>query len=389
MADRGAQVTPIRGKPTPENADKPTVQPKRNEVNKPLVLAFSGAIAAALAVFVYSQFSAPPADHSMVERERGGRITGTNNRMRTGLNLGEGRMTATLQDDTGAPARTGPATLVAPGDKALKARITDLEAALLEAGKASPEIGKLVADAAYNAGRIAELEIALEAEQKARSDDKAAFDTRSTQIAADLTLSHTNAIGELNAAHQEELALARGDLITAQEEAATRIAALMDERAAASRNARIRSKSVIVNRRIGTDSEQPYGAPVIPSNPATSLAKGTTFGARLLADVNVAVPGSVTALVGSDIRSASGSNILIPRGSTLRGRYTAETRAGETRIIVSWADLIFPDGPTKRLAAGMRGDNALASTLWPNDPASLNRESQVTVLVMNEVAIQD
>jgi hypothetical protein len=84
---------------------------------------------------------------------------------------------------------------------------------------------------------------------------------------------------------------------------------------------------------------------------------------------------------------AGGSNILIPRGSTLRGRYNAETRAGETRIIVSWGDLILPDGPTKRLASGVRGDNALASTLWPNDPASLNRESQVTVLVMNEVAL--
>lgn len=387
MADRGAQVTPIRGKPATENADKPTVQPKRNAVNKPLVLAFGGTIAAALAVFLYSQFSASPVDRSMVERERGGRITGTSNRMRTGLNLGEGRMTATLQDDTGAAVSVGPVSLTAPGNEALKARIADLEAALLEAGKASPEIGKLVADAAFNAGRIAELEIALEAEQKARSDDKAAFDTRSTQITEDLTLSHTDAIRELNAAHQEELALARGALITAQEDAAAQIAALMDERAAASRNARIRSKSVIVNRRIAPDREQPYGAPVVPSNPATSLAKGTTFGARLLGDVNVAIPGSVTALVGSDIRSASGSNILIPRGSTLRGRYTAETRAGETRIIVSWADLILPDGPTKRLSSSMRGDNALASTLWPNDPTSLNRESQVTVLVMNEVAL--
>jgi len=387
MTDRGAQVTPIRGKPVSANADKPAVQPKPNSVNKPLVLAFGGLIAAAAAVFLYSQFSAPPADRSMVERERGGRITGTNNRMRTGLNLGEGRMTATLQDDTGAPLPAERALLNAPGDEALKARIADLEAALLEAGKASPEIGKLVADAAFNAGRIAELEIALEAEKTARSNDKAAFDTRSAQIAADLNLTHTNVMRDLNAAHQEELALVRGEVITAQEEAAARIAALMDERAAASRNARIRSKSVIVNRRIAPDGEQPYGAPVVPTNPTTSLAKGTTFGARLLGDVNVAVPGSVTALVGSDIRSASGSNILIPRGSTLRGRYNAETRAGETRIIVSWGDLILPDGPTKRFASGVRGDNALASTLWPNDPASLNRESQVTVLVMNEVAL--
>jgi len=296
-------------------------------------------------------------------------------------------MTATLEDDRGSTVPSGPTTVTAPGDEALKTRIADLEAALLEAGKASPEIGKLVADAAFHAGRIAELEIALQAEKKARADEKTEFERRAAETSANLTLAHTTAIGELNAAHQEELALAHGEMITAQEEAAARIAALMDERAAASRNARIRSKSVIVNRRIAPDSEQPYGVPVIPANPATSLAKGTTFGARLLDDVNVAAPGSVTALVGSDIRSASGTNILIPRGSTLRGRYNAETRSGETRIVVSWADLILPDGPTKNLASSARGNNALASTLWPSDPASLSREAQVTVLVMNEVAL--
>lgn len=323
----------------------------------------------------------------MVDRERGGRIIGTNNRMRTGLNLGEGRMTATLQDDYNTAGPTALANVAAPGDEALKARIADLESALLEAGKARPEIAKLVADAAFNASRIAELEIELKAVQEARAREKADFETRMAQVTTDLTLTHTKEMGELNTAHQEELALVRGEVITAKKDAAARIAALMDERAAASRNARIRSKSVIVNRRIARGGEQPYGTPVVPTNPATSLAKGTTFGARLLDDVNVAIPGSVTALVGSDIRSASGSNILIPRGSTLRGRYNAETRSGETRIIVSWGDLILPDGPTKRLASSVRGDNALASTLWPNDPISLNRESQVTVLVMNEVVL--
>lgn len=389
MSDKkGAQVTPIRGTPirgSGANPERPGVQPKPNAVNMPLVALFGVMIVGAGGVFAYSQFATPAAPPSMVERERGDRITGGSTRMRTGVNIGDGRMTASLADDTPSAPAAVPSSI---DDAALRGRIADLEAALLEASKESPEIGKLVEEAASNAKRIAELEVELSTAENALSDADADFQRRLNATTDDLKRAHEAALDQLIEDHQFEMADAEGRLMDAQDEAAARIAALMDERAEASRNARIRSPSVIVNRRLQQKTDQPFGTPVIPSDPGASLAQGASFNARLLGDVNVALPGSVTALVGSDIRSANAATVLIPRGSLLRGRYRTEERGGDMRVVVAWNGLTAPDGSPKRLTAGPDNKSALVTTLWPNDPASLNREAQITVLATSEITLK-
>jgi hypothetical protein len=107
-------------------------------------------------------------------------------------------------------------------------------------------------------------------------------------------------------------------------------------------------------------------------------------------DVNSDGPGSITAMVVSDVRSASGQDVLIPEGSILRGRYRSDTGEGDGRVVISWNEaMLQPDGRNKRLSSGPRGENAFVTTLWPSDPESMKRDAKATVLVAFEIALAD
>ncbi len=392
MTSRGAQVTPIRGmtqKPhSVEDADKPILQPKTNAVNTPLVLVFGGIIALAGGALLYTTFAPTPnSGPQKIEPLRGGRITGNNTRMVTGVNLGQGRITATLSDET--PLETLSAQVAtSPSDAALQNRISELEAALIEASKDTPELGKMIEDIAASTKRVAELEIKLDMLERDFTDEKSEIIKSHTDQLKALRDSHASELNALNDTHNQELAEAEGRLQLMQEEAAARIAHLTDERAAASRNARVKSPSVIVNRAASSDNQR-YGTSSVPTNPSVSLARGASFRVRLLENVNVALPGAIVAMVESDVRSASGSNIVIPAGTKLRGQYNTEVTQNDTRVIVEWQNLSFNNGATQTLTTGRRGETLLVTTLWPSIPSSLNQDAQITVLATDEISFEN
>ncbi|MBD5635630.1 MAG: hypothetical protein IAI49_14230, partial [Candidatus Eremiobacteraeota bacterium] len=66
--------------------------------------------------------------------------------------------------------------------------------------------------------------------------------------------------------------------------------------------------------------------------------------ASLITGIDSELPGLVSAQVREDVYdSKSGRYLLIPRGSRLVGLYNNQLQFGQTRILIAWQRLIFPD----------------------------------------------
>ena len=60
--------------------------------------------------------------------------------------------------------------------------------------------------------------------------------------------------------------------------------------------------------------------------------------------INSDLPGMVRAVNSADVFSHDGSQLLIPKGSRLVGRYQSDIRRGQVRIFIIWTRLIRADG---------------------------------------------
>ena len=75
-----------------------------------------------------------------------------------------------------------------------------------------------------------------------------------------------------------------------------------------------------------------------------TITEGTVIAGVLETAINSALPGMVRAVNSHDVYSHDGSQLLIPKGSRLVGRYQSEVRRGQVRIFVIWTRLIRADG---------------------------------------------
>jgi type IV secretion system protein VirB10 len=95
----------------------------------------------------------------------------------------------------------------------------------------------------------------------------------------------------------------------------------------------------------------------------TALSKyeikaGWDIPATLESGVNTDLPGEVKAVVRENVYdTATGQYLLIPQGSRLIGQYDNRVSYGQSRAIVIWSRLIFPDGSSVDLD-GMVGHDA-------------------------------
>lgn len=75
------------------------------------------------------------------------------------------------------------------------------------------------------------------------------------------------------------------------------------------------------------------------------IFEGTVIRSVLLTAINSDLPGTITAKTTSDVYdSVTQENILIPKGSTLIGKYNSEVSVGQERVLVAMNRLILPDG---------------------------------------------
>ncbi|KWV42283.1 conjugal transfer protein TrbI [Rhizobium altiplani] len=97
---------------------------------------------------------------------------------------------------------------------------------------------------------------------------------------------------------------------------------------------------------------------VVPQQSLYELKRGSVIPATLITGINSDLPGRITAQVSQNVYdSATGRRLLIPQGAKLFGRYDSKVSFGQSRVLVVWTDLIFPNGSTLQIG-GMAGTDA-------------------------------
>ncbi|SEW28463.1 TrbI/VirB10 family protein [Luteibacter sp. 329MFSha] len=72
---------------------------------------------------------------------------------------------------------------------------------------------------------------------------------------------------------------------------------------------------------------------------------GSVIPATMISGINSDLPGQIVAQVSQDVfDTATGRFRLIPQGSKLVGRYNHRVIMGQSRVLVAWQRLTFPDG---------------------------------------------
>ena len=88
------------------------------------------------------------------------------------------------------------------------------------------------------------------------------------------------------------------------------------------------------------------------------LKRGSVIPATLVTGINSDLPGRITAQVSQNVYdSATGHQLLIPQGAKLFGRYDSDVSFGQSRVLVVWTDIIFPNGSTLQIG-GMAGTDS-------------------------------
>ncbi|SJM30277.1 IncP-type conjugal transfer protein TrbI [Mesorhizobium delmotii] len=97
---------------------------------------------------------------------------------------------------------------------------------------------------------------------------------------------------------------------------------------------------------------------VVPQQSLYELKRGSVIPATLITGINSDLPGRITAQVSQNVYdSATGHRLLIPQGAKLFGRYDSKVSFGQSRVLVVWTDIIFPNGSTLQVG-GMAGTDA-------------------------------
>lgn len=97
---------------------------------------------------------------------------------------------------------------------------------------------------------------------------------------------------------------------------------------------------------------------VVPQQSLYELKRGSVIPATLITGINSDLPGRITAQVSQNVYdSATGHRLLIPQGTKLFGRYDSKVSFGQSRVLVVWTDIIFPNGSTLQIG-GMAGTDA-------------------------------
>ena len=75
------------------------------------------------------------------------------------------------------------------------------------------------------------------------------------------------------------------------------------------------------------------------------LKSGTLLPCVLISGLNSDLPGNMIEQISENVwDTATGKYLLIPRGSRLIGTYDNQVAYGQSRVLVMWSRLIFPDG---------------------------------------------
>jgi type IV secretion system protein TrbI len=89
------------------------------------------------------------------------------------------------------------------------------------------------------------------------------------------------------------------------------------------------------------------------------LRAGFVIPAILISGINSELPGQIMAQVSQSVYDTpTGRYLLIPQGSRLIGRYGSEVAYGQSRVLIGWQRIIFPDGKALDIGSMPGADSA-------------------------------
>ncbi len=89
------------------------------------------------------------------------------------------------------------------------------------------------------------------------------------------------------------------------------------------------------------------------------IKTGTLIPGVMISGINSDLPGLIKGQVRENVYdTATGEHLLIPQGTTLIGRYSADVGYGQERALIAWNRLIFPDGQTVNIGSMNGMDSA-------------------------------
>jgi type IV secretory pathway VirB10-like protein len=98
--------------------------------------------------------------------------------------------------------------------------------------------------------------------------------------------------------------------------------------------------------------------PEAPRSPY-ELRAGFVIPGLLISGINSELPGQIMAQVSQDVYDTPlGKYKLIPQGSRLVGSYTSDVAFGQSRILIGWQRIVFPDGKVMDIGSMPGADSA-------------------------------
>jgi len=92
---------------------------------------------------------------------------------------------------------------------------------------------------------------------------------------------------------------------------------------------------------------------------AFELRAGFVIPATMISGINSDLPGQLMAQVSQNVfDTATGRYLLIPKGTRLVGSYSSDVIYGQSRILIAWQRLVFPDGKALDLGSMPGADSA-------------------------------
>ena len=90
-----------------------------------------------------------------------------------------------------------------------------------------------------------------------------------------------------------------------------------------------------------------------------TLRAGFVIPATLISGVNSDLPGQIIAQVSQDVYDTpTGKYKLIPQGTRLVGTYNSSVAYGQSRVLIAWQRLVFPDGKALDIGSMPGADSA-------------------------------
>jgi len=88
----------------------------------------------------------------------------------------------------------------------------------------------------------------------------------------------------------------------------------------------------------------------LPALSPTELKAGTIIPGVMVGGINSDLPGQIIGQVRQNIYdTATGQHLLVPAGARLIGTYDSSVTMGQSRVLVAWSRIIFPDGSSVSL----------------------------------------